>query len=226
MREVASGFVFRWSILIGTPLVLTVLMLFHPAPYSDILGELVPIAGWWTALHTIQFVLFALMGAAIWMLTEGLRGGAVVVSRVAAVIFVVFYDIGDAVAGISTGVLAQNAANLHAGKQAAVAGAIEMLFRSPTKNLAFTIGIYGWILALGAAAFVLYRVGAPRVPLVLMVLPVIFISFFDHAFPFGSLAFGSFFLVALWLELARPKYVPDEDGSYPAEAPVSETRHR
>ena len=222
----SSGLVFRWSILLGTPLVLAVLMLFHPAPYSDILGELVPIAGWWTELHTIQFVLFALMGAAVWMLTEGLRGIAVMVSRVAAVIFAVFYDIGDAVAGISTGILARNAANLPAGKQAAMARAIETLFQDPTKNLVFTIGIYGWILALGAAAFALCRAGAPRVPLVLLVLPVIFLSFFDHAFPFGSLAFGSFFLVALWLELARPRYVPDGDGPYPAEVPVSEARSR
>jgi hypothetical protein len=51
------------------------------------------------------------------------------------------------------------------------------------------------------AAVALYRVGAPRTPLVLLALPAIILSFFDHAFPFGSLASGSFFVVAVWLEL-------------------------
>ncbi len=64
----------RRIILLGTPLALTVWMIFHPSPYDDVTGELMPIAGWWIALHTIGFLLFALMGAAVWMLTAGLRG--------------------------------------------------------------------------------------------------------------------------------------------------------
>lgn len=70
----SSNLVLRRFVLLGTPLALAVLMLFHPSPYEDLAGELVPIAGWWTAIHTIQFVLFAFMGAAVWMLTDGLRG--------------------------------------------------------------------------------------------------------------------------------------------------------
>jgi hypothetical protein len=53
-----------------------------------------------------------------------------------------------------------------------------------------------------AAAVALYRADAPRTPLVLLVLPATFLSYLDHAFPFGSLAFGSFFVDAAWLELA------------------------
>src|SRR5215217_7900724 len=64
-RKVEVSLTLRRIILLGTPLVLSVLMLFHPSPYDDILGELVPIAQWWIVLHTIQFVLFALMGAAL-----------------------------------------------------------------------------------------------------------------------------------------------------------------
>src|SRR5215217_3100905 len=91
----------RRIVLLGTPLALSVLMIFHPAPYDDINGELVPIAGWWTVLHTLQFVLFALMGAALWMLTYGLSSSiALTLSRLAAAIFVVFYDAGVAIAGI------------------------------------------------------------------------------------------------------------------------------
>ena len=111
----------RRIILLGTPLVLSVLMLFHPSPYDDILGELVPIAQWWIVLHTIQFVLFALMGAALWMLIAGLQGVAATLSRVAAVVFAVFYDAGDAIAGISTGILARAAGGGSLAERAAVA---------------------------------------------------------------------------------------------------------
>jgi hypothetical protein len=200
-REGKFGSMLRRIILLGTPLALTVWMIFHPSPYDDVTRELMPIAGWWIALHTVQFVLFALMGAALWMFTEGLRGVVATLSRVAAVVFAVFYDAGDAIAGISTGILARAAGEGALGERAAVA-AIETLFHDPLKNLLFNIGVYAWIVALVTAAVALYRAGTPRTPLVLLVLPALFLSFFDHAFPFGSLAFGSFFVVAAWLELA------------------------
>ncbi len=221
----SSNLILRRLVLLGTPLVLAVVMLFHPSPYSDLAGELVPIAGWWAALHTIMFVLFAFMGAAVWMLTEGLRGISVVVSRVAAVTFAIFYNIGDAVAGISTGILARRAADLPAGEQDALVAAAATLLQSPVKNLIFTIGIYGWIFALVAAVVALYWAGAPRMPLLLLVFPVYFIGF-DHAFPFGSLTFGSFFIVALWLELSRPKHTSEDGSSYPAASPVPEAEPR
>ncbi len=221
----SSNLVLRRFVLLGTPLALAVLMLFHPSPYEDLAGELVPIAGWWTAIHTIQFVLFAFMGAAVWMLTDGLRGVSVVVSRVAAVVFAIFYDIGDAVAGISTGILARAAAGLPGGEQAALVGAIEVLFQSSTKNLVFTIGIFAFIMALIMAVVALFWAGAPRVPLFLLALPVYFIGF-DHAFPFGSLTFGTFFVAALWLELGRRERSSGEDVSYPEVAPVPEAKPR
>ena len=220
--------ILRRLVLLGTPLVTAVLMLFHPLPYEDIVGELVPVASWWMALHTIQFVLFAFMGGAVWLLTEGLDSFAATVSKVAALVFALFYDIGDAVAGISTGILARSATNLPAGEQAAIAGAVEILFRDPTKNLFFTVGIFAWIVALVAAAVALFWAGAPRAPLFVLPLPVFFMSF-DHAFPFGSLTFGSFFLAVLWIELAWRKPVPDEEDeeyTYPDAALDSGTSSR
>ncbi len=220
-----SNLVIRRLVLLGTPLVLAVLMLFHPSPYEDLASQLLPIADWWLNIHTLQFVLFAFMGASIWMLTDGLRGISVVVSRVAAVVFAIFYDIGDAVAGISTGILARRAADLPAEEQAALVRGMEVLFQSPTKNLFFAIGIFAFIVALAAAAVALFWADAPRVPLFLLALPVYFIGL-DHAFPFGSLAFGSFFVAALWIELGRSKHVSGEDVSYPESSPASEASSR
>ncbi len=89
------GLVLRRFILLGAPLALAVLMLFHSWPYDDYATELVPTASWWTTLHTIQFVLFAFMGASVWLLTDGLRGVDVFISRLGAVISAIFYNIGD-----------------------------------------------------------------------------------------------------------------------------------
>src|SRR5215208_6823078 len=169
-----SNPILRRLVVLGTPLVTAVLMLFHPLPYEDIVGEMVPVASWWMALHTLQFILFAFMGAAVWLLTEGLRGIAITISRVGALAFAIFYNLGDAVAGISTGLLAMSIADAPSGERAtAIAWAIEMLFRDPVKSLFFAIGQYGWDVALIAAAVALYRAGGPRVPLLLLALPVI-----------------------------------------------------
>jgi hypothetical protein len=159
------------------------------------------------------------------MLIDGLRGISVVVSRVAAVVFAIFYDIGDAVTGISTGILARHAADLPAEEQAAIVRGMDVLFQSSTKNLFFAIEIFAFIVALAAAAVALFWADAPRVPLFLLALPVYFIGL-DHALPFGSLAFGTFFVAALWLELGRSKRVSGEDFSGPEPSPAPEASSR
>jgi hypothetical protein len=123
-----AGGVGRPLIVLGTPLFLALWMLFHPSPYDDFSGELMLIARWWIVLHAVQFVLFVFMGVAVWLLVDGLRG-------IAAAVFVVFYDAGDAIAGIVTGILVRNAANGVIGERAAEA--MEAIFADPTKNLLF-----------------------------------------------------------------------------------------
>src|SRR5918995_7329142 len=144
VEKVEFGLTLRRIVVLGTPLVLTILLFFHPSPYDDVAGELMPIAGWWIALHSIGFLLFALMGVTLWLLTAGLGGVFAAVSRVAAVVFALFYDAGDAIAGISTGILARSAQAGTLGERAAVV-AIETLWADPTKTLLFDIGRYAWI---------------------------------------------------------------------------------
>ena len=160
------------------------------------------------------------------MLTDGLRGISVVVSRAAAVAFAILYDIGDPVAGISTGILARRAAYLPAEEQAALVRGMEVLFQSSTKNLFFSIGIFALIVALAAAVVALFWADAPRVPLFLLALPVYFIGL-DHDFPFGCLTFGTFFVAAFWVEFGRSKHVSAEDAvSYPESLPAPEASPR
>src|SRR5215203_165161 len=199
-EKVQFGLTLRRIVLLGTPLVLTFLLLFHPSPYDDVAGQLLPIANWWITLHTIVFVLVPLMGVALWMLTAGLEGVDATLSRVAAVVFALFYAAGDAIAGISTGILARSAQEGALGERAAVE-AIDTLFADPLKSLLFDIGRYAWVVALVLAAVALWRAGVPRLPLVLLALPAYLVTL-DHAFPSGSLTFGTFFVIAAWLEFA------------------------
>ena len=215
------GLVLRRSILLGAPLALAVLMLFYFWPYDYYSNELMPIAGWWTVLRTIQFVLFALMGASVWLLTDGLRGVEVFISRLGAVVFATFYNADDAVAVISTGLLARPAADAPRVERDAYIESIGTLFADPTKSLFFAVGSHAWILALVAAAFALYRAGASRLPLLLFA-PAAYFLTADLAVPFGSLAFGSFFLAVLWLELTRRKSASERAGSPLAQPIVSE----
>ena len=198
------GLTLRRIVLLGTPLVLTFLLLFHPSPYDDVAGELLPIANWWITLHTTLFVLVPLMGVALWMLTAGLEGVIATLSRVAAVIFALFYAAGDAIAGISTGILARSAQEGALGERAAVE-AIETLFADPFKSLLFDIGRYAWVVALVLAAVALWRAGVPRLPLVLLGLPAYLVTL-DHAFPSGSLTFATFFVIAAWIEVASGRF--------------------
>jgi hypothetical protein len=151
--------------------------------------------------HIIQLPLIGLMVLAVYLLTEGLEGRAVSVSRWAIGVFAVFFSAYDAAAGIATGYALRNAQGLPAGPQEAV---YEAVIDMPGLSLIFGLSIVGtgaWVVALIAAAIALRRAGAPRGPFILLILAGVFLMG-GHPFPGGTLAFGSFFLATTWLELA------------------------
>ena len=193
----------RRVVLLGTPLTLAILEFSHPLVSRDLAGTLFPVAGWWLALHIVQLVLFALMGAALWLLTDGLHGIATTVSRLGAAVFVVFYGTGDALLGIATGILARGAGDLPTEVLAGRVEAIAMLFEDPIAQVLYGVGELGWLVSLLAAVMALYAGGSPRLPLVLLVLSGFVLLVFDHPAPYGPIVFGLFFLGALWLELTR-----------------------
>jgi hypothetical protein len=190
----------RTVVRLGAPLATALLLALHPWPYEDLGGELLPIAGWWTTLHVIGFVLVPLAGAALWLLTDGVGGTAVGVSRSAALIFAVFYTMGDAIAGIAAGLLAQQAA---VDPQSYLAATRLLVVDGIAKYVAFGIAAVAWVVGITSAMVALARAGAPRASL-LPFFPAAGFGVFDHAIPFGVLAFGSFFAGAAWLERAFP----------------------
>src|SRR3712207_9209126 len=89
-RRTMERLVLRRLVLLGTPLALAVLEVFHPKPSG--VADAVEQGGWFMWLHIIQVPLFGLMALAVYLLTEGLEGRAVSVSRWAIGVFAVFLD--------------------------------------------------------------------------------------------------------------------------------------
>jgi hypothetical protein len=191
--------VLRRVVLLGTPLALAILEIFHPNPMG--VAEAVEQGGWFMWFHIIQVALIGLIALAVYLLTEGLEGRAVRVSRWAIGVFAVFFSAYDAAAGIATGYALRAAQGLSAEGQAAVH---EAVIDMPGLSLIFGLSIVGtgaWVVALIAAAMALRRAGAPRGPYILLILAGVFLMG-GHPFPWGTVAFGSFFLATAWLELA------------------------
>jgi hypothetical protein len=198
---VANHTVLRRLVLLGAPLALTLLEIFHPPKPSDA-SEAVEQAVWFMWFHIIQVPLIGLIALAVYLLTEGLEGQAVSVSRWAIGVFAVFFSAYDAAAGIGTGYAMRSAQTFSAEGRAAVYEAVKDL---PLISLPFSLSVVGtlaWVVALIAAAIALRRAGASRGPFILLILTGVFLMG-GHPYPAGTLAFGCFFLAAAWLEFAQ-----------------------
>jgi hypothetical protein len=198
-RSSVERLVLRRVVLLGTPLALAILEIFHPQPSG--VADSVEQGGWFMWFHIIQLPLIGLIALAVYLLTEGLQGRAAKVSRWAIGVFAVFFSGYDSAAGIGTGYALRNAQGLSAGAQEAVH---EAVIDMPGLSLIFGLSIVGtgaWVVALIAAAIALRRAGVSRGPFVLLILAGVFLMG-GHPFPGGTLAFGSFFVATTWLEFA------------------------
>ena len=202
----------RRLVLLGTPLALAILEIFHPKP-SDA-SAAVDQGEWFMWFHIIQVPLIGLIALAVYLLTEGLEGQAVSVSRWAIGVFAVFFSAYDAAAGIGTGYVLNEAQGLTAEEQETVWQLVKEL---PDLSLPFGLSIVGtgaWVVALIAAAMALRNAGASRGPFVLMILAGVFLLG-GHPFPFGTLAFGCFFLATALLELQVVNWSRNSPPSWP-----------
>jgi hypothetical protein len=199
-RSTMQRSVLRRVVLLGSPLALALLEIFHPERPTSA-GEAVEQGAWFMWFHFIQVPLIGLIALAVYLLTEGLAGRAVRVSRWSIAVFAVFFSAYDAAAGIATGYALRSAQGLSAERQAAVH---EAVIDMPGLSLIFGLSIVGtgaWVVSLIAAAMALRRAGAPRGPFILLILAGVFLMG-GHPYPAGTLAFGCFFLATAWLELA------------------------
>jgi hypothetical protein len=176
----------RRLLLIGTPVLLASLMIVH-----QLIDQFErPVA--FLELYLLLLPLFALMGAAIWVLLEGVGGAVAWAARVAALLFLVGYVTLDAISGIAASVLLASEAPW--SKEATRA-----LFASGPAALPTTVAVLAWRVSVVLAALALYRTGRPLAPLGLLVATTLWLNQ-NHGGLRGVVAFGGFAVAAAWLE--------------------------
>jgi hypothetical protein len=153
----------RLSFIVGVSLLTGGLLLFHPIPAND-----APFFGvmdqrfWWLTLHLIHAPLFAMIGLAAFLLLNRARAIPTAIGGVALFVFAVSSLVGDALAGIATGILMYQAAGLPVYLNVILDGAARALARDPfawLTNLSdLSLGLLtllGW--AIGMVAIALSR---------------------------------------------------------------------
>ena len=103
----------RRAFLVVTPLALAVVLWFHPpggehGVYEGIRHDV----GAWIFVHTTFLLFTPLMALAVFLFLRGLQSRAATVSRVALIVFLVFYTAYEVTVGLGTGVLADYANGL------------------------------------------------------------------------------------------------------------------
>lgn len=159
----------RRAVLLGAPLALGVLEVFHPRglnTYEVIAAD----TSRWLAVHLLQLPLFGLVALAVVVLVRGLTGWAASVTRISMAFFVVFYTALDSMAGIAAGVLVWRAQHLPPAQQQVIAAQIDALsanFTAPFAGgggpafMVSVLGGLGWVTGLVTAAVAVRRAGSP-----------------------------------------------------------------
>jgi hypothetical protein len=115
-RSSTQRSVLRRVVLLGAPLALALLEIFHPERPNSA-GEAVKQGTWFMWFHIIQVPLIGLIALAVYLLTDALEGRAASASRWTIGVFAVFFSAYDAAAGIGTGYALRNARDSLPGRK-------------------------------------------------------------------------------------------------------------
>ena len=201
--------ILRRALLIGVPLVFSVLLWFHPM-IGDYEG-LRDVTTRFQVVHAGMVLALPLLAIGIYSLLDGLRGRAAAVGRFALVPFVVFYVPYVAFEGIALGVLGDRLNDLPAGERDAVAtGMVQDFARNPIfgePGLFWALGSIALIVVVVSTVLAFRRAGAPLALQVLLGLSALIGT---HAPPLAPIGWACF-AAAGWMvlrahqgELAKP----------------------
>ena len=192
---------FRRLVLLGTPIALAILELFHPVAITGDalvdLGHRVPI---WMTVHLLQLPLFGLMALAVYFLIDGIQSAAATVGRIAVWFFIVFYISFDTLAGISAGIILDGALGKSPEVQREIVRLFEAFQFSPVALAINALGALGWVVSVVAAAYVLRKADAPLYVVLCLLLSTIFAM---HIPPTGPLGLVFFLIAAAAIEFSR-----------------------
>jgi len=205
----------RRLILIGTPILTGILLLFHPLPESAEMGHtelpqgfalyelMAPIADGFLIVHMLFPIALALLGLSVILLIDGVRAIAATISRVSAFVFVLSYIVYETIIGTVTALLIRSAAALPPAEQAVIGDAVYRNFTDPIlgdlPSVVSVMAWLSWIFAVTFAAVALRRSGKPLGACILFGLSFIFIS---HASMLGPLGMLFFLFSAVGIERA------------------------
>jgi hypothetical protein len=201
-------------ILFGTPLLTGMLLVFHPLPDPaemqqagplegglELYALLAPIADSFLVVHAVFALMLALLGLAVILLLDGVRGLAAEFSRACAFLFSVAYIIYETIIGTAAALLVRGGAGLSPAEQALIGDAVYRLYKDPflgdLPSIVSLVAWLSWALAVILAAVALRRAGRPLAFCILLGLSFIFVS---HASMLGPLGMLLFFLAVLGLE--------------------------
>jgi hypothetical protein len=192
-------------LVVGAPLALAVLEMFHPHPHDVFDLDLQT----WLVVHYLQLPLMPLAALAMTVLVRGRSGFAAAMCRVGMFVFAVSYTAFDTAAGIVTGVLVK-AAQATGTPEAWRAPVMEVwthpiIGGAPgTVPLLAVLGAVAWLLGALGAAVAVRRAGGSWPPVVLLVVSALgLVVFKTHAWPGGPVTFGSLAAAAAWLRWER-----------------------
>lgn len=163
-------------------------------------------------LHVFQPVLILLLGWGFWLMVKDLPGRAAQVARIAILPFVIAYTTLDAIAGIATGMIIDEANRLSDSGAAAVRRVLE---EPSTATDALSIVIFvaaglSWFVLVLAAAIAVKPIGGLGPTLLMAVGAAIFAA--GHPFPPGPIGIALFGLGVAWLEVRRSRVpVPEAE---------------
>jgi len=195
------------AFVVGTPLVLAVLELFHPHPKDLFALDM----NRWMLVHYLQIPLFPLAALALAELVET-QGFWKALCSVAMFTFGVTWVAFDTAAGVGTGILLQAA---HAsGDLQAWQAPVMALWTHPivggggapsSAPLLAVAGSVAWSVGAIAAAVSERRSGSSWGPVLLLVVSALgFPIFRTHAWPGGPITFASLAAAAAWLRWDKP----------------------
>jgi hypothetical protein len=201
--------ILRYAVLIGVPLVFSVLLWFHPM-IGDYEG-LRDVTTRFQIVHVGMVLAIPLLAIGIHGLLDGLRGRAAAVGRFALVPFVVFYVPYVAFEGIALGVLGDRLNDLPAGQRDAVAtDMVQDFARNPIlgePGVFWALGSTALIVAMVSTMLAFRRAGAPMVVQVLLGASLLIGTHAPPLAPIGWACFaaaGWMVLRARHSEVAKP----------------------
>jgi lysylphosphatidylglycerol synthetase-like protein (DUF2156 family) len=198
--------VMRLTFLVATPLVLAVILWFHPPGGDTVYEGIRDDVGEWLFVHTAFLFFIPLIAAVVYLLLQGIEGRAATVSRISLVFFLVFYTAYEVTVGVGTAVLVDYANGLPAAEQAAVADAIQdyngSAILGDPMSVSLALGSLGWVVAMVAAAVAFHRSGAGWPVTLLVGFAAVF---FVHPPPVGPVGLLCFAAAAVLIERFRAR---------------------